>query len=406
MCLSVSARLFYFCFCFLTLHASCPGFVAGGKDIDRTTLKLTVKDVASASSDCDSIHESRNAKRGEDQSEATHIKLQVLEVHLYRLNKKHGLGFVAAGKVIDSATLKTTFAGIYGFLGFILPLLLAFRPAELTAGAELCALTPAQVAITKGNYGTSNSSSCCSYDHVTIGSVLRLKADDAAAAGDPRIEHFVVLFMENRPFDHYFGCMDLPGADSAATMTRNRSLPVNPNAPSKGPFVNVTCGTATYICSGGNGYTTWDGKFGPGAKTSHYPYSDQSDKYSVKNGAKDSAVQMFAPSQLPVKRAVAKNFGVFNKIFSSVPAASTPNHLFAQSATSCGSADNILYSSCGGANATYPQTTIFESLYLSNKSFGFFINDTVPHACDKYPKACDKGSPGWNMLGDTNYPDM
>ena len=61
----------------------------------------------------------------------------------------------------------------------------------------------------------------------------------AGASGDPRIEHFVVLYMENRPFDHMFGCMDLPGADSAATMTRNRSLPIDPHDPTKGS-VNVT----------------------------------------------------------------------------------------------------------------------------------------------------------------------
>ena len=39
-----------------------------------------------------------------------------------------------------------------------------------------------------------------------------------------------------------------------------------------------------------------------------------------------------------------------------------------------------------------------------NKSFGFFVNSSVPAACDSYPKQCDHGS--WNMLGDTNYPDM
>jgi hypothetical protein len=39
--------------------------------------------------------------------------------------------------------------------------------------------------------------------------------------------------------------MDLPGADSAATMTRNRTLWKDPKDHSKGS-VNVTCGTAKY----------------------------------------------------------------------------------------------------------------------------------------------------------------
>ena len=44
-----------------------------------------------------------------------------------------------------------------------------------------------------------------------------------------------------------------------------------------------------------------------------------------------------------------------------------------------------------------------DSLALVNKSFGFYINSSMPAACDSYPEKCDHG--GWNMDGDTNYPD-
>lgn len=147
-----------------------------------------------------------------------------------------------------------------------------------------------------------------------------------ASSGDSRIEHFVVLFMENRPFDHYFGCMDLDGADSGATKGAPRRLPVDPANPEAGS-VDVTCGTAKYVCSGGTAYSLWASKFAPGADVSKFPYSPQNDSYSYRNGAKGAAIQMFAPEQLPVKTAIANEFGVFNKLYSSVPAASTPNHL-------------------------------------------------------------------------------
>jgi phospholipase C len=171
----------------------------------------------------------------------------------------------------------------------------------------------------------------------------------------------VVLYMENRPYDHFFGCMGLPGADSAATMTRNRSLPIDPTNASAG-CVNVTCGTANYVCHGNMKYNIWSGKFAnasrygtPGA--AHFPYAKQNDEHSFANGAQGHAIEMFSPAQLPVKTAIAKEFGVFNKLYSSVPSMSIPNHLFTQSATSCGAADNIMYSQCGGANATYPQAS-------------------------------------------------
>ena len=205
-----------------------------------------------------------------------------------------------------------------------------------------------------------------------------------------------------------FGCMDLPGADSAATMTRNRSLPIDPTNASKGS-VNVTCGTADYVCHGNMKYNIWAGKFangsrGPMAAAAHFPYAKQNDDHSFANGAQGHAIHMFSPAQLPVKTAIAQEFGVFNKLFSSVPSMSIPNHLFTQSATSCGVAENVLYSQCGGANTTFPQMTIYDSLNLVNESFGFYVNTTVPHGCDSYPKACDHG--GWSELGDANYPDV
>ena len=42
-----------------------------------------------------------------------------------------------------------------------------------------------------------------------------------------------------------------------------------------------------------------------------YPYSEQSDDFSVANGAaKDTtAVKMFSPEQIPVKAAIAREFG-------------------------------------------------------------------------------------------------
>ena len=65
-----------------------------------------------------------------------------------------------------------------------------------------------------------------------------------------KIDHFVVLYMENHAADHYFGCMGLPGFDG---IEPGHSFPVDPDDPSKG-IVNVTCGNATYVCAAGPSY--------------------------------------------------------------------------------------------------------------------------------------------------------
>lgn len=151
-----------------------------------------------------------------------------------------------------------------------------------------------------------------------------------------KIDHVVVLFMENHAADHFFGCMDLPGFDGVRGGHR---FPKDPTDPSKG-HVDVTCGDASYVCRSGPSYDTFASKFpASGGNPNTYPYSPQSDNYSALHGASASgttAVQMFSPSQVPIKRALAESFGVFNKMYTAVPSASSPNHLFAQSATSCG----------------------------------------------------------------------
>eukprot|EP01047_Picozoa_sp_COSAG01_P070236 COSAG01_NODE_10591_length_2116_cov_1.496300_3_plen_190_part_00 len=74
------------------------------------------------------------------------------------------------------------------------------------------------------------------------------------------------------------------------------------------------------------------------------------------------AVELTANGAAPLRR-------LFNKYFTATPTASTPNHLFAQSATSCGQTGNSLYSTCGGKTQTYPQPTIYDNMRLNNVSF-------------------------------------
>ena len=114
-----------------------------------------------------------------------------------------------------------------------------------------------------------------------------------------------------------------------------------------------------------------------------YPYSKQSDDWAYQHGAKHGAITSFGPqgNALPIKAAFAEHFAVFNKYFSSVPSFSTPNHLFAQSATSCGIDDNIRYSQCGGPTASFPQRTIYDNLHDANVSFAIYSNHT-PHSAD------------------------
>ena len=62
--------------------------------------------------------------------------------------------------------------------------------------------------------------------------------------GQPKIKHLVVMLMENRATDHFFGCMASEGVIDLDGIN-GHSIPIDPNNASAGE-VNVTCGTANY----------------------------------------------------------------------------------------------------------------------------------------------------------------
>jgi phospholipase C len=246
--------------------------------------------------------------------------------------------------------------------------------------------------------------------------VLNVRPHAPPLRSQEKIDHFVVLFMENRAFDHLLGCMlgDKEGVDGIPT--GGRSIPVDPKNASKG-VINVTCGTAEYVCQETGMYDLFAGKTAKGGNPFSYPYSEQSDRFSAfpfgatgkepaenQGGvAKGWNVQMFSGEQLPVKKTLADNFGVFNKWYTSVPSASGPNHMFAQSATSCGLHDNIQYADCGGPpNAAFPQMTIYDSLSLHNVSFGLFINSTCGMLVNGTPTPACNGT----GVASVNFPDV
>lgn len=199
-----------------------------------------------------------------------------------------------------------------------------------------------------------------------------------------KIDHMVVLFMENRAFDHVLGCLvgDKPGADGVPK--GGMKIPKDPKnasgcaacANSTGcagcaGFTNATCGKAELVCHGGGGFSIFGGHLKNTSEASAYPYGEQGMGYGV-----PESVSSFDETQLPVKKGVVDHFGTLNRYFVSVPSASTPNHLFAQSATSCGIHGNIMYSSCQGPTDTFPQLTIYDSMHLHNVSFSLFMNST------------------------------
>lgn len=209
----------------------------------------------------------------------------------------------------------------------------------------------------------------------------------------PKVEHFVVLFMENRPFDHIFGCAtaELKGIDGLTGREFNWR---DPNDHSKGR-VYATCGDAPYVCEHDNDHsfpgTTVD-IFGPNRTDgAHAPYPPPT-MGGFANRSGEQTMRAFKPEQLPIKLALAREFAVFDRFHAAVPGPSQPNHMFAQSATACGVTETgTVFTECGGLLPLFPQRTIYDALLEAGHEFNVFINGSL-----------DEGVPGdvflWGLL--------
>ena len=219
---------------------------------------------------------------------------------------------------------------------------------------------------------------------------LLLATAHAFSLGD--IKHFLVIFFENRSFNHIFGCAAakglLPGVDGLKAGMGNFK---DPSDPSSG-FIDALeqCGKAEYVCSHSPDHSfpgTQQQIFGgacdaacaadcatrgtcPNETMGGYAYNSRTHNYS--------SMHAFNPEQLPMKIALAQEFALFNNFYESMPGPSQPNHMFAQSATACGATETgVVYEQCGGVLPLFPQRTIYESLLDAGRDFRIFYNGSI-----------------------------
>jgi phospholipase C len=226
-----------------------------------------------------------------------------------------------------------------------------------------------------------------------ISSVLLLLAvtgsTHTAAVNDPlhRIKRIVLLVMENRSFDNYFGYLDLKGLDNLLGKNLyNLQDPTNPNS-------------TKFYTGMGQSYAM---KFGPGHNvgsvttqlygtptallgleknedgTYDYPTPDMSGfmadaMYNTGNNVEAAATGLisYTPADIPIITTLAKEFAVSDRWFSSVVGPTQPNRAYIHSATSHGEVTNHFGKMTGG----YPQKTIYQKMVEAGKDFKVYFHD-------------------------------
>ena len=201
-------------------------------------------------------------------------------------------------------------------------------------------------------------------------------AASPAPATHPRIKHVVVLYEENRAFDHFFGWQT--ALNKTDRLAGNETNPIDPKDPSKGS-VKVFPG-APYVAKEQprHGYEPYQTKFdivdGTPRMDGFVAYERSVHPYS--HATADAVMQGFADGALPVSTALAAEFAVFDRWFAAFPGPSWPNHMMSFAATAAGGTNTEDGYQCK-KGAKYPQRTIFDNLLAAGHEYARIYNDSV-----------------------------
>ena len=157
------------------------------------------------------------------------------------------------------------------------------------------------------------------------------------------IQHFVVLMMENRSFDHLLGYVDLPNSDNLlhggpytadAAAAGSPPVPVTKTSGAPPDFISKPDPLHEYI-------NVTNQIFGQGkAPPSPPTMRGFVQSYVTDSGGKaEDVMRCFRPSEIPAIATLAQNFVVCDRWFSSMPSSTWPNRYFAHAATSLGYVD-------------------------------------------------------------------
>src|SRR5882672_6514412 len=201
---------------------------------------------------------------------------------------------------------------------------------------------------------------------------------------DPRdiVKHVVVLMLENRSFDHMLGYMkaEIPGLNGVDGTETSPEDPSNPVAPAQ------VSGDAGYLDLDPDPshwtpdvldqvYTVYKCGTTPPNLPVVGPNMSFVANYSYRNNnsyeAAHKIMRCFAPDSLPALTTLAREFGVCDAWYSSMPGQTWPNRMFVHAATSDGHIDNKLYD--------YDIYTIYDRLEAAQRSWKIYFHD-IPQA--------------------------
>lgn len=213
------------------------------------------------------------------------------------------------------------------------------------------------------------------------------------------IKYIFVLMLENRSFDHMLGFSAITGTDARTSQpTKIDGLTGTESNQFEGRTYTVTTG-APDVLKNGPGHNFKDvleqlcGAAAVYPSGGAYPPINNSGFVSsyVKAAGRNAAgdvMKCFAPNQLPVLNALAREFVVCDKWFSSMPGPTEPNRLFVHAGSSGNFDDSptereILGSLIlPGSGIDFKNGTIYKHLDDAGVKYRIYADDHFPNVAE------------------------
>lgn len=204
-----------------------------------------------------------------------------------------------------------------------------------------------------------------------------------------RIEHVIVLMLENRSFDHLFGFASPPAGQTLDNLSSLPQLPSNPLDPGKPPSgsnpmftVSQPAPFAVHDKDGPshsfNAVNTQlsGSKQGPSASLAprnngfalNYSNSLRAHSQNVTRDQINEVMQCFSAEQLPAINQLAQEFCICDRWHCEVPGPTMPNRMFVHAATSEGYVHNNF-------KRPYSSKTVYELFQEKGLSWAVYFQD-------------------------------
>lgn len=184
-----------------------------------------------------------------------------------------------------------------------------------------------------------------------------------------KIKHVIVLMLENRSFDHFFG-FSKPDLNVNGLTGKEYNLENVKDKNSKKVFVSKD---APYINECDPDHST------PATKEKVKDGMSGFVSYENNKGHKNKnfcdVMRTFTPEKLPILTTLAKEYAIMDEFFCSHPGPTWPNRMFCLSGTSAGSTlTGTWYHNKVGS--LFPQRTIFDQVSEAGLKWRNYYNDT------------------------------